>query len=58
MDTAIALAFLLGGVLLGMGVCAAIWAAGEAAERRERIQRARRRIHSTVPDIRQSIGAA
>jgi hypothetical protein len=34
-----------------MGLCAAMWSAGERAERRERIERARRRDHSKVPAI-------
>ncbi|MDQ0608894.1 hypothetical protein QFZ83_003065 [Variovorax sp. W1I1] len=46
-----ALALLLAGLLAGMGLCGAIWSAGERAERRERIERARRRDHSTVPVI-------
>lgn len=57
MEAATALAFLLGGFLLAMCVCAAIWAAGEAAERRVRIERARRRDHSRVPALRWEAGA-
>jgi len=44
-----ALALVLAGLLAGMGVCGFIWAAGERAARRERIERARRRDHATVP---------
>ena len=46
-----ALAFLLAGLLLGMALCGVMWAAGERAERRERIERARHRDHSKVPSI-------
>lgn len=52
-----ALALLFVGLLAGMGLCGFIWAAGERAERRERIQRARLRDHSKVPDIRAAAGA-
>jgi hypothetical protein len=44
-----ALALLLAGLLAGMGLCGAIWSAGERAARRERIERARRREHAKVP---------
>lgn len=47
-----ALAFLLLGLLLGMGLCGFIWVAGERAARRERIERARYRDHTRVPAIR------
>ncbi|MET3916757.1 hypothetical protein ABID97_003539 [Variovorax sp. OAS795] len=44
-----ALALLLAGFLAGMGICGFIWASGERAARRERIERARRRDHAAVP---------
>jgi hypothetical protein len=44
-----ALALLLSGFLAGMGICGFIWASGERAAKRERIERARRRDHATVP---------
>jgi hypothetical protein len=50
-----ALALLLAGLLAGMGVCGAIWAASERAARRERIERARRRDHAKVPALRWSV---
>ena len=40
------------GFLAGLAVCALIWIDGERAERRYRIQRARRRDHSRVPAIK------
>lgn len=43
------------GFLLGLLVCALIWIAGERAERRARIQRARLRDHSKVPSIRAAL---
>lgn len=43
---------LLAGLLLGVGLCALIWVAGERAARRERIARARHRDHSMVPAIK------
>lgn len=46
-----ALALLFAGLLVGMGVCGLIWADGERAARRERIERARRRDHRAVPAI-------
>jgi len=46
-----ALALLLAGLLVGMGLCGFIWAAGERAARRERIERARRRDHGKVPSL-------
>jgi hypothetical protein len=39
------------GFSAGLVVCALIWIDGERAERRERIERARRRDHRTVPSI-------
>lgn len=47
-----ALALLLAGLLTGIGLCGFIWAAGERAERRVRIERARRRDHAAVPPLR------
>lgn len=48
----------LTGLLFGLGFCALAWWSGESAERRVRIDRARRRDHSKVPCIRAVIGAA
>jgi len=58
MITEIALACLLAGVLVGMSLCGAMWAAGERAARRERIERARGRDHRAVPSIRASLESA
>ncbi|WP_164546895.1 MULTISPECIES: hypothetical protein [unclassified Variovorax] len=49
---AIALAFGLAGFLLAVAVVALMWIDGERAERRERIERARRRVHADVPRIK------
>lgn len=51
------LALLFAGFLAGVYVCAVIWWAGEVAERQVRIERARRRDHSQVPDIRAAVEA-
>ena len=40
------------GFLSGLAICALIWIDGERAERRYRIQCARRRDHSRVPAIK------
>ncbi|CAN7535866.1 MULTISPECIES: hypothetical protein [Variovorax] len=40
------------GFLLGLVICALIWIDGERAERRYRIQCARRRDNSRVPAIK------
>ena len=40
------------GFLVGVAICALIWIDGERAERRYRIQCARRRDHSRVPAIK------
>jgi len=40
------------GFLAGIGACALIWIDGERAERRYRIQCARRRDHSRGPAIK------
>lgn len=40
------------GFAAGLVVCALIWIDGERAERRERIERARRRVHANVPVIK------
>ncbi|WP_167395063.1 hypothetical protein [Variovorax boronicumulans] len=40
------------GLLLGLGFCAFAWWSGEHAERRMRIERARRRNHARVPLMR------
>lgn len=46
------------GFVAGLVVCGLIWIDGERAERRERIERARKRDHSKVPSIRASIASA
>jgi hypothetical protein len=48
---ALALAFAFAGFLLAMAVGALIWIDSERAARRERVERARRRDHRTVPAI-------
>lgn len=48
----------LAGLLFGLGFCALAWWSGEWAERRVRIERARRRDHSKVPSIRAAVGGA
>ena len=40
------------GFIAGLAACASIWIDGERAERRYRIECARRRDHSTVPRIK------
>lgn len=46
------MAAMLLGLLLGLAFCACAWWSGEHAERRMRIERARRRNHAAVPLLR------